>query len=262
MSKKKKNEHYVYKIIDPITKQYYIGSRTCKCEPKADDYMGSYCTWNPEDESRLNKEILKVGFKSRKDALEYEAKIIEEHIDNPLNENYHIPPNNFYGSMVGKIHSEESKKKMSEAHMGKVLSKEHIEKIKKANKGINVGEKNGMYGMPSPFRGKNHTDKVIQQMIKDRKDRFSLKWFKEKYGIERGVEEYNKRCDRLSTRTEGKNNPRARKIIHIESGKMFDTGKQAADYFGVSNATVCAHCRGYYKIKKFDYVHKDAKNVD
>jgi group I intron endonuclease len=39
-------------------------------------------------------------------------------------------------NMLGKKHSEETKKKMSEKHKGKILTQEHINNIKKSTKGI------------------------------------------------------------------------------------------------------------------------------
>lgn len=33
--------HYIYKITDTVTGQYYIGMRSCNVEPELDDYMGS-----------------------------------------------------------------------------------------------------------------------------------------------------------------------------------------------------------------------------
>jgi hypothetical protein len=105
-------QHYVYKIIDTKTNEFYIGSRT-HIEPQNDSYMGSYYTWNPEDKSRLIKEIIKVGFKSREDAIEYEANLIEEYIDNKLNRNYHIPHKGFHVTGIPK--SDEHRRKLSES---------------------------------------------------------------------------------------------------------------------------------------------------
>ena len=95
------NKHYVYKITDPKTKQFYFGSRSHK-NPNMDSYMGSYISWNPEDESRLVKEIIKDDFKTREDAIEFESNLIEKYIDNELNENYHIPNKGFH--VVGLAH--------------------------------------------------------------------------------------------------------------------------------------------------------------
>lgn len=117
--------HYVYKITDPITRQYYFGSRSHP-NPESDDYMGSYYTWIPEDESRLIKEILKDDFKTREDAIEYEAMIIKEVIKDKLNENYHIPNKNF--NWYGKNFSDEHKRRLSVSSKGKFSKKWFIDK--------------------------------------------------------------------------------------------------------------------------------------
>lgn len=88
--------HYVYRITDPITNDYYIGVRSCKCKVENDSYMGSYCSWEPDDDSRLIKEILKDDFVTREEAVMYEASLIKSHIDDKLNRNYHIPNSGFH----------------------------------------------------------------------------------------------------------------------------------------------------------------------
>ena len=40
-------KHYVYKLEDKKTKEFYFGSRSCKCEIINDKYMGSPKTWKP-----------------------------------------------------------------------------------------------------------------------------------------------------------------------------------------------------------------------
>lgn len=87
-------KHYVYKIIDPITNEFYIGSRT-HIEPKNDKYMGSYKVWNPVDKNRLLKEIISDAFETREEAIEFESQLISNNIDNPLNRNYNIPNKGF-----------------------------------------------------------------------------------------------------------------------------------------------------------------------
>ena len=82
--------HYTYLIIDPITGQFYIGSRTCKgVTPQEDKYMGSMCRWTPEDKSRLKKTILSE-FESREEANRNEGELQKLFINDPLNENYYI----------------------------------------------------------------------------------------------------------------------------------------------------------------------------
>lgn len=82
---------YVYKLEHIETKEFYFGSRGCKCLPEEDvKYMGSMHTWKP-DKSKLIKIIIETNFETRTDALIYEASLIKENIDNDLNRNYHIP---------------------------------------------------------------------------------------------------------------------------------------------------------------------------
>jgi hypothetical protein len=161
--------HYVYKITDPITNEYYIGSRSCKCDIINDAYMGSYVSWKPTDKNRLVKTILKSDFSNRNEALIYEKAMITEYIIDELNRNYHIPGDGFVtvgcvtvydtnGNVFnvlktnekyisgefkaiwcGKTHTEEAKLKMSKSKKGKpspnkgktgIYSKETIERFR------------------------------------------------------------------------------------------------------------------------------------
>jgi hypothetical protein len=87
--------HYVYKLTEELTGNFYYGSRSCRCEPINDSYMGSMRTWKP-NKKLLKKEIIKFDFTSREDAVIEESKLIKEHIKNPLNMNFHIPNKGFY----------------------------------------------------------------------------------------------------------------------------------------------------------------------
>jgi len=124
--------HYVYKIIDKKTKEFYIGSRSCKCNVDDDNYLGSPIHWKP-NKNRLQKEIIKDNFINRKGAFKYEAALIIKNLDNPLNMNYHIPGIGF--TMIGKKHTEQSKQKNREKHLGKVCSEETKRKMSESHKG-------------------------------------------------------------------------------------------------------------------------------
>ncbi|MCK9574694.1 MAG: hypothetical protein WC979_00090 [Candidatus Pacearchaeota archaeon] len=82
--------HYVYKVTDIETGQFYIGSRSTKLNSELDDYLGSWKVWKPKV-ANLRKEILKDDFNCREDAMKFEAEEITKVINDPLNENYHIP---------------------------------------------------------------------------------------------------------------------------------------------------------------------------
>ena len=87
--------HYVYKLTEESTGNFYYGSRTCRCEPHMDSYMGSMRTWKP-NKKLLKKQIIKSDFFSREDAILEESKLISDSIKNPLNMNFHIPNKGFY----------------------------------------------------------------------------------------------------------------------------------------------------------------------
>jgi|WetSurSiteA1Bulk_404760.scaffolds.fasta_scaffold00089_15 group I intron endonuclease len=85
-------------------------------------------------------------------------------------------------NMLGKHHSEESKRKMSESRKGKVFSKEHRENMGKAKKGIHSGKNNPMYGKTgkeNPFYGKNHSQETIKMISQAKKEY----WKKRKEGV-------------------------------------------------------------------------------
>ncbi len=88
-------KHYVYKLENKKSGEFYFGSRTCHTNIEDDDYMGSMKTWKP-NKKNLQKVILRSDFKNREDALLYEKKLVEKNIKHPLNRNYSIPTEGFY----------------------------------------------------------------------------------------------------------------------------------------------------------------------
>jgi hypothetical protein len=145
--------HYIYKLTNIHTGEFYYGSRTCKCNPNDDTYMGSMKIWKP-NKSDIIKEIILSNFNSREDALKAESILINETINHPLNRNYSSPDGKFIrlGPPVnkgkknpnhskrmigennpnfGKKLSLETRNKMSKSHMGKVFSEETKTKMRK-----------------------------------------------------------------------------------------------------------------------------------
>jgi hypothetical protein len=122
-------KHYVYKLEDIKSGEFYFGSRTCHTNIEDDHYMGSPKTWKPNKEN-LQKTILKSDFENREDALLYEKEIVEENIKHPLNRNYSIPTIGFYRT-DGNVWSTDWKNTQSER------MKEYYQK----NKATNLGRK-------------------------------------------------------------------------------------------------------------------------
>ena len=83
-------KYYVYKILDPKTQDYYIGSRGFYGNIEDDEYMGSPTSWDYRDKSRLKKIILKSDFRFREEAYRYEGQILENCINDPLCRNKNI----------------------------------------------------------------------------------------------------------------------------------------------------------------------------
>lgn len=146
--------HYVYKVTDKITHEYYIGSRTCYTSISEDyKYLGSMCKWNPKKEN-LKKEILKSDFPTREQAFIYEREMILYHTNDILNQNYNTP------SLTGKMGCLPG---IKNSFYGKTHSEKTIEIIKNIDK---KGNKNPMWG-------KHHTNESKKIMSEKKKDIFN-----------------------------------------------------------------------------------------
>ena len=136
-------------MVDPITNEFYYGSRSCDCNPEDDPYMGSYAAWYPEDKSRLIKTILKSNFRKRSTAVVHEAKLIKKDIKHPLNRNYHIPNKDFGNYVkIKKYHKFKTNKIMKEwcknngvkcnTHNGSDVDWNHPHRIREVNYKCNL----------------------------------------------------------------------------------------------------------------------------
>jgi hypothetical protein len=81
--------YYVYQVTNPENGEFYIGSRGFEGLLEEDDYTGSPYVWDKP--KNLTKVILKSGFDTMENAIEYEREMIITNINNPLNQNYSIP---------------------------------------------------------------------------------------------------------------------------------------------------------------------------
>lgn len=134
-------------------------------------------------------------------------------------------------------------------------------------KSKNFGTDNGMYG-------KKHTNESIKKQKEKSIGRFTLQWFKEKYGDIQGRLYYDNRCKKLSKNISGEKNPfygrittssRFKGKTHTQEtkNKMWESRKTIKDdnlfmgmirdksisiqhiasYFNVSEQTVRYHCK-------------------
>lgn len=131
-------------------------------------------------------------------------------------------------------HTEESRKKLSEAHKGKTRSEESRRKQSEANKGKN-----------NPFYGKNHSEETRKKMSENHVD------FKGEnhpnYGKHLSEESRKKISEAKKGKNKGKNNPRAIKIYCVELDMYFDTIKQASEILGCDRNNISSVLRGKSK---------------
>ena len=122
------------------------------------------------------------------------------------------------GNTAGK-HSEESKKKMSEARKGKHLSKEHKKKMSEAHK------------------GKRHSEETRNKMSEANTGENNY-W----YGKHLSKEHKNK----IGEAKKGEKHPKAKKVYC--NGVIFQTAKECSEYYNVNYGTMKFWLQG--KVKK------------
>ena len=155
-------KHYLYKITNLQTSQFYIGVRSSN-DPATDKYMGSSSVWNKkwikENIQYLRKEILDESFLDRKSANLAEVELLKKYEFNELCINclYDIIPSHLgrkqsrewiekriksgeQANMYGKHHTNETKEAISNKLKGRKVSKETREKIGNAHRNKIVTE--------------------------------------------------------------------------------------------------------------------------
>lgn len=245
------NSFVVYKHTAPNGK-VYIGI-TCK-KPShrygknGNNYIGCPLFWSAIQKygwDNIKHEILFEGL-GKETAEQKEIELIQHYQSNNQEYGYNldngghacgmhskITRQKMSNSHIGKHHSEETRQKISIANKRKRRTDEMKAKYSKAHKGktlsvehkINIGlscsgEKNGMYG-------KYHTEETKKK---------------------------------ISLAVSGKNSSKAKKVICIETGMIFDTATEASQYFCVSRSTISQCCLGKIKTikqKHFKYLMEE-----
>ena len=132
---KRNRRFYCYKVTRISTGQYYIGKRTCECDPEEDvSYMGSGVVitnmLKHVDRSDFRKEIL-GEYQDNKSCLEAETKFIS---DKYLKDDLCLNRTSGGEGVVGFKHREDSLSKMRSAKLGRVLSESQRNKISESGK--------------------------------------------------------------------------------------------------------------------------------
>ena len=152
--------------------------------------------------------------------------------------------------MFGKIHSVETRRKISENHAdvsgennpnyGKPRSDETKQKLSELRKGKFTGEDN-------PFYGKKHTEEAKQKMSEERKGKF-IGENNSFYG-KKHTEETKKKISISNSR--GKS-ARARKVIRLLDLKVYDCLLDVMDDNKISKSTLIDRCK-----RQLDFMYYD-----
>lgn len=139
----------------------------------------------------------------------------------------------------GKHHTEDSKKKMSEARKGIPKTEVHKQKISMSNKGKKFSDESrkkmslnhaDVSGKHNPNFGKKLSDEHIQKMVEASKSQEAIAKMKK-----------NK------TWYSGKDNPNSKRVLCIETGVIYETLNDAARENNCNPTKVSAVCHGHRK---------------
>ena len=207
--------------------------------------------WNNFDHMILAQNL------SKDEAIRKEIEIIALYRSNDAKFGYNITPGGEVcagedNPWFGKKHTAESKEKMSRAKKGVPKSEEWRRKISNSNKGKIVSDQTkekmrkshaDVSGKNNPMYGKRLSKEHIEKMVAASK-------------TEKAIEKMKKN----KIWHEGKNNPNAKRVICIETQKIYDTVNDAAADNGCNPTKVSAVCHGkrnHTKNLHFEFIRKE-----
>ena len=148
------------------------------------------------------------------------------------------------GGKSGVKQSDETRRKNSESHKGKIpwnkgkeMSEEAKEKMSESHKGKMAGEKHPMWGKTSPNKGKkglfHHSEESKLKMSESHKGK--IPWNK-------GKEMSEEAKEKMSEKKKGEKHPKAKKVMCITTGKTFNCIKEAATNYNVLYPQYISKC--------------------
>ena len=173
VSEEDKNKSGVYVITNLVNSKQYIGStkKLKKRFTQHNNLAKKNKHFNKYLQNAINKhgtdnfvfEIIKICdnyLESEQKILDNEIFCFKNHYDIFYND-----ASNVYSSALGRKVSDETKRKISEIHKGKIISEE----IKKKMSDAHLGNKNPMFGRSgkkSPTFGRHHSDETKEKLKK------------------------------------------------------------------------------------------------
>lgn len=154
--------------------------------------------------------------------------------------------------MYGKPHTEETKQKIGDLNRGRKHTEEERKKMSESQKIAQLGHV--------------VSDETRKKISVSQKERFKDEKEREKISKARKgkklTEQHKQNIKENAPR--GAQHKRARKVVCIETGEVFDTTCQAAETYGVSRGMITMCCKGERKSAKgkhFEY-YKEEENKD
>ena len=208
----------IYVIRNKVNNKLYIGQTVNNFHRR----YGSNLLKNTHNQ-HLKNSIQKYGIENFEIDEEFDIAYSKEELDkleclyidiyDSINNGY----NNQTGGSNGK-HTEETKQKISEANKGKMSGENNP----------NYGN-HKLRGENNPMFGKHHTEEAKKKMIANHKGLTG----------KHHSEEYKKKMSDLHS---GENNPSAKKVICITTGKIFNTVKEGAEYYNIKSSGSISSC--------------------
>ena len=155
------------------------------------------------------------------------------------------------GNGKGKT-SEETRKKLSEAHKGKHHSEETRKKLSENRKGMQHSEETRKK-LSESNKGKHHSEETRKKFSENRKGKYTGE-NNPMYGKHLSEESKKKISEARKGKYVGENSPSAKKVFC--SGMIFPTGKLCAKFYNVSPSTMCMWLQGKVKKIPSEFIEK------
>lgn len=220
-------EYCVYIHISP-SKKVYVGI-TCQAVKRrwaggngykeCPRFYGAIKKYGWEN---FEHRVLLTGLK-KEGAEAEEIRLIKHFQSNNPEYGYNIEN----GGNCANTHSEETKRKISIANIGKIVTEESRKKMSESHKGKQIGSDN-------PFYGKHHTEEVKKAHSDFMKGNSYNK------GNHHTEEFKAKKSKQMSEKYSNGNHPRCKRVIHLvdEKKTIYKSLRDVARTFSVSTSTV------------------------
>lgn len=209
----------IYKITNRVNGKVYIGQTIRSLEHRWKQHCSksSGCIYIHRAIQKYGKEnftVEQIDVASDREELNKKEQYWIQHYDCIAPKGYNMTTG---GDNFERC--DDSREKIRKRQTGETNSfygKTHSDEVKKRFSEQRKGENNAMYGSArfgekNPMYGKHHSEETKQLY----REMFS-----------------------------GSNSPRAKKVVCVETGEVFNTVTDAARYIGKTNTHLCACCKG------------------